>query len=124
MTAKGQPRANPEAGSAESTQDDQEPLVTSSAFVYICKPTSSFLYILNEEPINIEAETQRLAAKFIVEAEPMTVISFLGGKGYYLPLQLQDEVKPLVPSDGQRTKHTNDVYIDNVYTDKVKPLEV
>ena len=31
-TAKGQPRANPETGSAESTQDDQEPLAKIPAF--------------------------------------------------------------------------------------------
>ena len=75
MTAKGQPRANPETGSAESTKDNQEPLATSPAFVYIRKPTSSFLSILNDEPINIEAKTQRLAAKLTVEVEPMTAIS-------------------------------------------------
>ena len=62
MTAKRQPRANPETGSAESTQDDQEPLAISPAFVYIRKPTLSFLSILNDEPTNIEAKTQRLAA--------------------------------------------------------------
>ena len=61
-TAKGQPRANPEIRSAESTQDDQEPLGTSPAFLYTLKPTSSFLSILNDEPINIEAKNQRLAA--------------------------------------------------------------
>ena len=62
MTAKGQPRASPETGSAKSTQDNQEPLVTSPAFVYTRKPTSSFLSILNDEPVKIEAKTQRLAA--------------------------------------------------------------
>ena len=61
-TAKGQPREKPETGSAESTQDDQEPLATSPAFAYTRKPTSSFLSILNDEPISIEAKTQRLAA--------------------------------------------------------------
>eukprot|EP00904_Undaria_pinnatifida_P012041 jgi/Undpi1/7968/HiC_scaffold_24.g10440.m1 len=61
-TAEGQPRENPETGSAESTQDDQEPLATSPAFVYTGKPTSGFLSILNEESTNIEAKTQRLAA--------------------------------------------------------------
>ena len=61
-TAKGQPRASPERGSVESTQDDQEPLATSPAFVYTRKATSSFLSILNDEPINIEVKTQRLAA--------------------------------------------------------------
>ena len=58
MTTKGQPRASPEPGSAESTQDDQEPLAASRAFVYTRKPTSSFLSILNDEPISIEAKTQ------------------------------------------------------------------
>ena len=57
----------------------------------------------------------------------MTAISF--DRKIYLPLQLQDEVKRLSPSDGQQAKHTNDVYTNNVYTDnvytnKVKPLEV
>ena len=61
-TAKGQPRENPETGFAESTHDDQEPLATSPAFVYTRKPTLGFLSILNEEPINIEAKTQRVAA--------------------------------------------------------------
>ena len=61
ITAKGQPRADPETGSAESTQDDQEPLATSPAFVYTRKPTSSSLSTLNDEPINIEAKKQRLA---------------------------------------------------------------
>ena len=61
-TAKGQPRANPETGSVESTQDDQEPLATSPAFVYTRKPTSGFLSILYEELINIEAKKQKLAA--------------------------------------------------------------
>ena len=77
MTAKGQPRAIPETGSAESTQNDQKPLATSPAFVYTRKPTSGFLSILNEEPINIEAKTQRLAALLTVEAEPMTAMRFL-----------------------------------------------
>ena len=49
-TAKGQPRENPETGSAELTQDDKEPLATSPAFVYTRKPTSDFLSILNESP--------------------------------------------------------------------------
>ena len=49
-TEKGQPRENPETGSAESTQDDQEPLATSPVFVYTRKPTSGFFFILNEEP--------------------------------------------------------------------------
>ena len=62
MTAKGQARARPETGSAESTQGDHEPLATSPAFVYARKPTSGFLSILNEELVNIEAKTQRLAA--------------------------------------------------------------
>ena len=61
-TPEGRPRANPETGSAESTQDDQEPLATSPAFVYTRKLTPGFLSILNREPINIEAKTQRLAA--------------------------------------------------------------
>ena len=61
-TAKGQPRVNPETGSAESTEDDQESLATSPAFVYTRKPTSSFLSILNDKPISIEAKTQILAA--------------------------------------------------------------
>ena len=56
-TAKGQPRENPETGFAESTQDDQEPMATSQAFVYTRKPTSGFLSILNEEPI--EKKTSR-----------------------------------------------------------------
>ena len=62
MAAKGMPRAKPETGSAESTEADQEPLATSPAFVYTRNPTSSFLSILNDELINIEAKTQRLAA--------------------------------------------------------------
>ena len=62
-TAKGQPPENPETGCAESTQDDQEPLATSPAVVHTRKATSDFLSILNEESINIEAKTQRLAAK-------------------------------------------------------------
>ena len=61
-TPEGRPRANPETGSAESTQDDQEPLATSPAFVYTRKLTPGFLSILNREPTNIEAKTQRLAA--------------------------------------------------------------
>ena len=61
-TAKGEPRVNPETGSVESTQDDQELLATSPALVYTRKPTSSFLSILNDEPISIEAKTQGLAA--------------------------------------------------------------
>ena len=47
-TAEGQPRTNPDTGSVESTQDDQEPLATFAAFVYTRKPTSGFLSILNE----------------------------------------------------------------------------
>ena len=51
--AEGHLRTNPETGSTESTQEDQEPLATSTAFVYTRKPTSGFLYFLNEGPINI-----------------------------------------------------------------------
>ena len=83
-TAKGQPRVNPETGSAESSQDDQEPLATSPAFVYTRKPTSSFLSILNDEPISIKAKTQRLAASLTVEAKPTTAISFERNKSIYL----------------------------------------
>ena len=61
-TAKGQPRANPETGSAESTQEDQEQPASSRAFVCTRKPTSGFLSILNEDSMNIEARTQRLTA--------------------------------------------------------------
>ena len=61
-TANGQPCENPDTGSAESTQDDQEPLLTYPAFVYTRKPTSGILSILNEESISIEANSQRLAA--------------------------------------------------------------
>ena len=61
-TAKGQPRESPEIDSAESTQDDEGPLAESPAFVYTCKSTPDILSILNEEPINIETKTQKLAA--------------------------------------------------------------
>ena len=61
-TAKGQPRQNPETGYAESTQDDQESLAISPAFVYTRRITRGLLSILNEESINIEAKTQRLVA--------------------------------------------------------------
>ena len=61
-TADRQPPANLETGSAESTRDDREPLETSQAFVYTLKATSGFLSFLNEEPVNIGAKTQRLAA--------------------------------------------------------------
>ena len=59
-------------------------MATSPAFVYTRKATSSFLSILNDEPINIEAKTQRLAAYLTVEAEPITAISFERNKSTYL----------------------------------------
>ena len=52
--AEGHLRTNPETGSTESTQEDQEPLATSTAFVYTRKPASDFVCFLNEGPINME----------------------------------------------------------------------
>ena len=84
-TAKRRPRANPETGPAQSTQDDQEPLAIFLAFVYTQTSTSGFLSFLNRKPINIETKTQRQAAQLtVVEAELMTAISFEGKNSTYL----------------------------------------
>ena len=55
-------RANPETGSAELTQEDQEPLATSMASVYTRKPTAAFLFFLNGGPTNIGTKKQTLSA--------------------------------------------------------------
>ena len=123
MTAKEQQRANPETGSAESTQDDQEPLATTPAFVYTRKPTSSSLSILNDEPIGIETKTQRLDAQLTVEAETTTAISSERKKSAYLS-NFKMKLSLQVHATDNRPSTSNDVYINNVYTDTVKPLEV
>ena len=78
MIAEGQSRANPAAGSADSAQDDREPLA-STAFMYIRMSTSGSLFFLNREPISIGAKRQIMTAQSTGEAELMMAISF-GGK--------------------------------------------
>lgn len=62
MIEEGQPWADPAARSVDSTQDDREPLATSTAFVHTRVSTSGFLFFLNGRPVSIGAKTQTLTA--------------------------------------------------------------
>ena len=60
--AEGHLRENPETGYAESTQEDQELLTTSTALLF-SKQTSGSLFFLNVGPTNIETKKQTMTAK-------------------------------------------------------------
>lgn len=65
-------------GSAELTQDDQEPLAAPTAFVHNGKLTPGFCLFTNGGPVSIGAKTQTLTAYPTVEAELIMAVHFEG----------------------------------------------
>lgn len=63
MVADGKSRESPATGPLEFAHGDEELSLTPTAFVYIHKSTSSFVFILNGRPVCNEAKKKTLTAQ-------------------------------------------------------------